>query len=158
MQKITTFLTFADQAEEAINFYMTLFPGATIDNISRWKGEGHCPPGTAMVINFTIAGQKFMALNSGSDFGFSNAISLYVKCDDQAEIDRIWNAILENGGKEMACGWIGDKWGVAWQIIPAQLDDLVGSDDAEANSRTLQALWGMVKLDLAALQAAHRGE
>ncbi len=146
-QKISTCLWFANNdGEQAAEFYVSLFDNSEI--LDRTKGE------TPLVVTFSLKGQEFMALNGGPHFRLSEAASIMAHCEDQAEIDRLWNALLDNGGQESQCGWLKDRWGVSWQIVPANLGDLFYSDDATANQRAQQAMFGMKKLDVAALKAA----
>jgi predicted 3-demethylubiquinone-9 3-methyltransferase (glyoxalase superfamily) len=156
MQKIYPMLWFENQAEEAANFYASLFPNSKVTDVSRYGPEGPGPEGSAMVVAFELDGQQFTALNGGPMFKFTEAVSFVVPCDTQAEIDRLWGA-LSAGGEEQQCGWLKDRFGLSWQIVPAQLGELMGSPDPEANRRVTQALFRMVKLDLAELQKAHAG-
>ena|SRR5665213_1201593 len=144
MQKIRTFLWFDDKAEEAARFYVSIFKNAKIESVS------------PMMVRFVLEGVEFMALNGGPQFAFTPAISLFVDCDGQAEVDALWAKLLE-GGEESRCGWLADKYGLSWQIIPKQLGDLMGDDDDEKSERVMQAMLGMVKIDVAALQRAHDG-
>jgi len=115
------------------------------------------PPGTVKVVEFTLFGQRFQAMAAGDHHPFNDAISMVVHCEDQAELDRYWNAILEAGGKAQACGWINDRFGVRWQIVPAKLDEWINDDDPVRTKRTFNAIWGMVKLDIAAIERARQG-
>lgn len=146
MQRITTFLWFDTQAEEAVKFYTSLFPNSRIVEVSRHNGA-------VMSVNFELEGQEFIALNGGPEYKFSEAISLLVKCETQAEIDRLWNALTE-GGEEGPCGWLKDKYGLSWQIVPTMLGDLLSHPDPEKVQRSMQALRQMKKLDIRALQEA----
>jgi len=157
MQKIHPMLWFDTQAEEAAEFYTSLFPDSRITDVTRF-GEGS--PGTAgtvMTVAFELAGQRFTALNGGPEFHFTEAISLYVDCADQAEVDRLWER-LTDGGEPSQCGWLKDRFGVSWQIIPTALGELMGDPDAERAGRVVQAMLGMSKIDVAALQRAWAGE
>lgn len=151
MPEITTFITYpGDKAEEAVRFYLSIFEDGKI--VSTMPGPGGKPMG----LTFRLLNQTFMAL-SGPDFPHSSGISLYVSCDTQAEIDRYWSRLTE-GGKEVQCGWLTDKFGVSWQIIPKILGQLLGHEDREKAGRAMQAMMGMQKLDIAALQRAFDGK
>lgn len=152
MQKITTFLWFNDQAEEAMNFYVSIFNNSKILNVNR-NEQGQVFYGT-----FQIEGQEFMALNGGPMFSFTEAISLYVNCNSQEEVDTLWDKLLAGGGEESMCGWLKDKFGLSWQIIPTQLGELLGDPDPVKAGRAMQAMLQMHKLDIAKLQAAHDGK
>ena len=146
-RKISTCLWFANNdGAEAAEFYVSLFDDAKI--LERARGE------RPLVVTFSLKGQEFMALNGGPHFKLSEAASIVAHCEDQAEIDRLWSAFLENGGEESQCGWLKDRWGVSWQITPANLGDLLYSADEAANQRAMQAMFSMRKLDVPALQAA----
>jgi len=154
MQKITPFLWYDGKAEEAANFYVSIFKNSRIESISRY-GEGMpAPAGSVMTVAFELAGQKFIALNGGPLYPFTNAVSFVVDCEDQAELDDIWNR-LSAGGSEIQCGWLKDKYGLTWQIVPAMLGRLMGQGSAKKSAAMMQALMGMVKLDIAALQRAY---
>ena len=156
MPKISTCLTYATQAEEAANHYVSVFDGK-IGNVMR-VGEGApLPAGSVITATFELFGETFMALNSGASFGFTAGMSLFVTCDTQAEIDRYWSKLLEGGGKEVRCGWITDKFGVSWQIVPKILPELLGDKDKAKAKRAMEAMIGMQKLDIAALKRAHEG-
>ncbi len=156
-QKITTFLWFAgEQALEAAQFYTSLFPGSSIDNIMRSAVEtpGNAQ-GSVLLVSFTMAGQRYEALNGRPPHeAVSNAVSLAVSCDDQAEVDRLWQALTADGGKPIMCGWLKDKFGFAWQITPKRLIELMNDADPAVAKRTMQAMMQMVKLDVATLEAA----
>lgn len=153
MQKITTFLTFNDQAEEAAIFYTSLFRNSEITNVS-YYGEGTpAPEGTVMFVTFRLDGQEFMALNGGPHFTFSEGISLFVNCEAQLEVDEFWEK-LSQGGEKGQCGWLKDKFGVSWQIIPSALIQLVQSKDPEKSKRAMAAMMQMTKIDLKALEEA----
>jgi predicted 3-demethylubiquinone-9 3-methyltransferase (glyoxalase superfamily) len=147
MQRITTFFWFDTQAEEAAKFYTTLFPNSKIVDVAR-NGD------TVMSVTFQLEGQEFMALNGGPQFQFNEAVSLFVKCETQAEIDRLWNALTEDGGEEGRCGWLKDKYGLSWQIVPTRLGELLGHPDPAQAQRSIQAMLQMNKLDIRALQEA----
>lgn len=151
MPEITTFISYNDQAEAAVRHYLSIFEGGKI--LSTMPG----PNGTVMSLTFQLLGQTFIALNGGPTFSFTQGFSLFVSCDTQAEIDRYW-AKLTEGGKEVQCGWLVDKFGVSWQIIPKNLGSLVFGKDPEKSGRAMQAMLAMKKLDIAALQRAYDGE
>ncbi len=157
MQKIITFLWFDNQAEEAANHYASIFPDSKIANVARYGDVGPGPKGSVMVVNFQLAGQEFMALNGGPEFKFNEAISLYVNCQDQDEVDELW-AKLSDGGEPGPCGWLKDKYGVSWQVIPTVLSELIGDPDPEKAGRAMQAMLKMGKLDIAALRRAYEGQ
>ncbi len=151
-RSITPCFWFDGNAEEAINFYASLFTNSKIVATSRYGEGAPLPAGTVMTISFELQGRPFMAINGGPQFQFSPAISLMVNCETQEEIDHLWNE-LSAGGETQACGWLRDRFGLSWQIVPAVLSELM-TGDAETSSRVVQALWGMVKLDIAALRRA----
>ena len=154
MQKITPFLWFDHQAEEAANFYTSLFKDSKIVSISRYGEGGPGPQGTVMTVNFQLEGQDFIALNGGPEFTFSPAISFFVDCATQAEVDRLWDKLTE-GGEEVQCGWLKDKFGLSWQIVPSGLSDLLNGKDAEGSRRAMQAMLQMKKLDLVKMRQAY---
>jgi predicted 3-demethylubiquinone-9 3-methyltransferase (glyoxalase superfamily) len=155
MQKITTFLTFDNQAEAAVNLYTSIFKNSKITSISRYP-QGTPAAGSVMTAAFELDGQEFIALNGGPSFSFSQGFSLMVSCETQAEIDELWSKLTE-GGKEVACGWLTDRFGVSWQIVPSILGKLMTDKDPAKAGRVGQALMGMVKLDIAALKRASEG-
>lgn len=154
MQKITTFLTFDNQAEEAVNLYTSVFKNSKIVNVSRYGEEGRGPEGTVMVASFEVEGQEFMALNGGPSFTFSQGISLLVNCDTQEEVDELWEKLSEGGEKE-PCGWLTDRFGVSWQIVPRVLGEMLSDKDPEKAKRVMNAMLQMSKLDIAALKRAY---
>ncbi|MBF8189544.1 VOC family protein [Nonomuraea sp. K274] len=156
MQKITTCLWFDDQAEEAAEFYTSLFGDSRIVEVQRHGEGGPGPAGTAMMVTFELAGQRFMALNGGPDHNFTEAISLYVDCGSQEEVDELW-AKLTEGGQESECGWLKDRWGLSWQIIPNRLSELLSDPDPARAQRAMQAMLGMRKIDIDAMEAAAKG-
>jgi predicted 3-demethylubiquinone-9 3-methyltransferase (glyoxalase superfamily) len=159
-QKISPFLWFDSQAEEAANFYVSVFKNAHIKIISRYGEAGRevhgREPGSVMVVDFELEGQTFTALNGGPLFKFNESISFVVSCDDQAEIDHFWKA-LSDGGRESQCGWLKDKFGLSWQVVPSQLPELIRSGDAKTQNRVMAAVMAMKKFDIAALTRAYRG-
>jgi predicted 3-demethylubiquinone-9 3-methyltransferase (glyoxalase superfamily) len=157
MQKISPFLWFDDQAEEAVAFYMSLFDGSRITTTLRYPESSTIgTPGSVMSLGFELGGQEFMALNGGPEFRFTPAISFYVHCDDQGEIDRLWNALLD-GGEPQQCGWITDRFGVTWQIVPNVLEELLTDEDQSKVQRVTEAFLQMEKFDIAELEAAYAG-
>jgi predicted 3-demethylubiquinone-9 3-methyltransferase (glyoxalase superfamily) len=155
-QKITPFLWFNDQAEEAVNFYTSIFKNSSIESLSRY-GEGEAGvPGPVMTATFQLDGQQFMALNGGPVYQFTPAISFFVDCETQQEIDDLWEK-LSDGGEVEQCGWLKDKFGVSWQIVPRLLGELMGDADPEKSGRVMQAMLQMVKLDIAQLRQAYDG-
>ena len=157
MQKITPYLWFDNQAEEAANFYTSIFKDSKIEDIQRYGEAGPGPEGTAMIVTFTLEGQQFFALNGGPQFKFTEAISLYVNCQTQAEVDELWQK-LADGGEEQMCGWLKDKYGLSWQIIPTALTELMSDPDPEKAGRVMQAMLQMQKIDVAELRRAYEGQ
>ena len=154
MQKITTFLWFDNQAEEAMNFYCSLFKNSKILSVSRYGEAGPGPKGQVMTGTFQLNGQEFMALNGGPEFKFTEAISLFVNCETQQEVDELWGKLSE-GGEEGSCGWLKDKYGLSWQIVPTLLGKLLGDKDAAKAQRVMQAMLKMKKIDTRILQEAY---
>ncbi|NUB45544.1 VOC family protein [Fertoebacter nigrum] len=153
--QVSTCLWFADQAEPAAMFYTGLVPGSAITGVLRHGAGGLLPQGTALTVSFHLAGRAFTALNGGMEVPFTHAHSMVVACQTQAEIDALWDGLLE-GGTPQQCGWLTDRYGLSWQIVPAILPELLAGGDA-ASARAMAAMMGMVKLDIATLEAAHRG-
>ena len=153
---ITTFLTYDTQAEEAAKLYTSLFGGA-IKQTMRYPAGGPRPEGAVLSVTFELFGQTYIALNGGSSFTFGPGFSLMVQVDTQAELDRLWSKLTENGGKEGQCGWLVDRFGVSWQIVPKQLQGMLSNKDRAKSGRAMQAMMGMRKLDLAKLQGAFDG-
>ncbi len=151
MPQITTFLTYNNQAEEAVRHYLSVFEEGRI------VGTMSGPNGSVLSVTFELFGRPFIALNGGPSFTFSQGISLFVGCDTQAEIDRYWTRLVEDGGKEVQCGWLVDKFGVSWQIIPKALGEMLGDKDAAKAGRAMQAMMKMKKLDVAVLKRAYDG-
>jgi predicted 3-demethylubiquinone-9 3-methyltransferase (glyoxalase superfamily) len=156
MQKIATFLWFDNQAEEAVNFYTSLFKGSKITEVAHYGEAGPGEKGSVMTINFTLQGQDFIALNGGPHFKFTEAVSLFVTCETQDEVDVLWHQLTE-GGQESQCGWLKDKYGLSWQIIPKTLMKLMSDPDREKVERVIQAMLKMKKIDSATLQKAYEG-
>ena len=158
MSKIAPCLWYDGQAEQAAQFYVSLLPDSRIDRVNRAPAD--YPAGKAgdvLTVDFTLAGQRFMGLNGGPEFGFTEAVSFIIECDDQAEVDRLWDAILAGGGKEVACGWIKDRWGLSWQITPKRLLELMADPDPARAKRTMEAMMQMVKIDIAEIERAADG-
>lgn len=153
MQKFTPFLTFAFEAEEAMNFYLGIFKDSKVISINRYSKGTPMPEGTVMTASFELQGQTFVALNAGPMFQFSPAISFVVNCEDQAEVDYYWDT-LSAGGKKMQCAWLTDKFGVTWQIVPKQLGQLLSDPDPAKAGRVMQAMMRMGKIVIADLQRA----
>jgi predicted 3-demethylubiquinone-9 3-methyltransferase (glyoxalase superfamily) len=153
----TTCLWFDGQPEDAANYYASIFENSKIGRISRYTEAGPGPAGSLIAVEFELNGQKFVGLNGGPQFTFNEAISFQIFCDDQEEIDYYWNA-LSAGGEEGRCGWLKDRFGVSWQVIPTGLADMLGDADPEKANDTTEAMFTMSKLDIAALQRAYEGE
>ena len=154
MQKIRTFLWFDGKAEEAANFYLGIFPDAKLGTVMRYGDAGPGPKGDVMLVNFALAGEEFIALNGGPQFSFTPAVSLFVTCETQAEVDHYWDR-LGNGGKPIQCGWLTDRYGLTWQIVPSVLLAMLQDADAARANRVMLAMMQMVKFDIAALQQAY---
>lgn len=152
MNKITPFLWFDTQAEEAMNFYVSIFPNSKVEGIQRAE-----PDGPVFTVQFQLDGQQFMALNAGPRFKFNEAISMFVSCETQAEVDELWGKLTADGGEESMCGWLKDKYGLSWQIIPTALGRLMGDPDPLKAKRVMEAMLKMQKIDIATLEAAHAG-
>ena len=153
MQKITPFLWFNGQAEEAANLYTSIFKNSKVVSVTRYGEAGPGPKGSVMSVTFQLEGQQFMGLNAGPQFSFTPAISFYVNCQTQEEVDDLWEK-LSAGGEKGRCGWLKDKFGLSWQIIPAALGELLGNKDAEKSKRAMQAMLQMDKIEIAKLQQA----
>ena len=157
MPRITTFLTFNDQAEAAVKLYTGVFKNSRITSTTRYGEGAPLPAGTLMSVEFELDGQPFMALNGGPSFAFSEGISLFVSCETQQEIDDYSAKLTAGGGQQGSCGWLTDRFGVSWQIVPTILGSLIGDADPAKAQRAMQAMLGMKKLDIAALRRAHEG-
>ncbi|MGD9721231.1 MAG: VOC family protein [Pirellulales bacterium] len=153
-QKITTFLWYDHQAEEAARLYCTLFKDSKIHKVTRYPDGGPAPAGSVMTVEFQLAAVQFIALNGGPHFKFTEAISLSVACEDQAEVDTLWSKLTAGGGQESQCGWLKDKYGLSWQIVPRVLMELLQSPDAAVATRVTQAMLAMRKIDIATLKRA----
>ena len=154
MQKISPFLWFDGNAEEAADFYVSLFKGSKILKIARYGEAGSGPAGAVMVVNFQIEGQDFIALNGGPLFKFTEAISFVINCQTQEEVDHYWNRLTAGGGQESQCGWLKDKYGLSWQVTPTILGELLSDKDQKKAQRVMQAMLQMKKIDIAALKRA----
>jgi predicted 3-demethylubiquinone-9 3-methyltransferase (glyoxalase superfamily) len=164
MQKIKTFLWYDKEAEEAANYYVSVFKNGKVTNVGRMtideetaKATGGKPGEQVLTVDFELFGQEYVALNGGPTFNFTEAISLMVLCDDQEEVDLYWDRLLGDGGKEDACGWLKDKYGLSWQITPRLLLECIGSPDKEAAGRAMQAMLQMQKIDIATIRRAYEG-
>lgn len=157
MSKITPFLWFDDRAEEAVELYTSIFKNSKIKEVSRYGEAGPGPAGQVMTVNFEIEGQEFIALNGGPVFKFTEAVSFVVNCETQEEVDDLW-VKLTDGGEEVQCGWLKDKFGLSWQIVPTKLGELMGAPDPVKAQRVTQAMLQMKKLDIAKLQLAYEGK
>ncbi len=157
MQKITPFLWFDSQAEEAMNFYVSIFKNSKVGSITRYGEAGPGPKGTVMSTTFQLEGQDFIALNGGPQFVFSPAISFFVNCETQEEVDNLWDK-LSAGGEQLQCGWLKDKYGLSWQIIPTALGEMLQDADLEKSARVMQAMLQMKKIDIADLKQAYEGQ
>ena len=157
MPTITPNLWFDTQGEEAAEFYCSIFPNSKITNVTYYGDAGPGPAGTVLTVDFVLDGQEYTAINGGPEFTFTEAISLLVNCDDQEEVDYYWEK-LTDGGQEIQCGWLKDRYGLSWQVCPGGMIDLLNDPDPERSQRAMQAMFGMKKLDIAALQAAADGD
>ncbi len=155
MQKITPFLWFDDQAEDAAKFYVSVFKNSKMGEVNRYPEGTPGTPGSVMTASFTLDGVDFVALNGGPEFTFTEAVSFVINCFGQEEVDYYWNKLTTDGGQESQCGWLKDKFGVSWQVVPEELSGLVGGPDPEGAKRAASAMMQMKKLDVAALQKAY---
>ncbi|MBD0259399.1 MAG: VOC family protein [Cytophagales bacterium] len=156
-QKITPFLWFESQAEEAARFYVSLFDNSAVTQVVRCGPGGPVPEGTVMTVAFRLAGQAFVALNGGKQIPFTDAVSFVINCHTQAEIDTLWTQLSAAGGATGPCSWLKDRYGLSWQVVPAELPELLSGPDAESAARVMQALCTMHKIDLETLRQAHAG-
>ncbi len=157
MPKIVPNLWFDTEAEEAAELYCSIFPNSRIVHVSRYTDVTPDRVGTVLTVDFELDGTRFTGLNGGPQFTFDEAVSFLVECEDQAEVDRYWDALTADGGEESQCGWLKDRFGLSWQIVPRGFNEMIASDDTAAVDRALRAMFTMRKLDLAALQAAYDG-
>lgn len=158
--RIFTFLWYATEAEEAARLYTSIFPDSRVNRVTALQSDSPSgPPGSVKVVDFTLMGQRYQAMSAGPHHEFNDAISIVVLCETQAELDRYWDALLANGGQPQACGWLVDRYGLRWQIVPRVMDELMGHPDADPvrSKRVSDAMMKMVKLDIAGLEAAYRG-
>ena len=158
MSKITPFLWFNDQAEEAMKFYISIFKNSKVGKVARYGDAGPGPKGSVMTASFELDGQEFTALNGGPHFKFTEAVSFVVNCEDQKEIDYYWTKLTSEGGQESQCGWLKDKFGLSWQIVPKILGKLLSDADPSRSQRVMQALMPMKKLIIDDLQKAYDGK
>jgi predicted 3-demethylubiquinone-9 3-methyltransferase (glyoxalase superfamily) len=159
MDKISPSLWFDGKAEEAAAFYTSLFPDSRIQSVDRTPGETPSGPAdSVLAVYFTLGERSFIAINGGPDFTFNEAMSLSIDCEDQAEVDRYWDALLADGGEPSVCGWLKDRFGVSWQVIPRRLPEMLSSPDREAAARALKVMLNQVKIDVAELERAFKGE
>src|SRR4051812_35753619 len=159
MSKISPCLWFDGDAEEAAKFYVSLLPDSRIETVQRNTVDGPGgKAGTVLVVEFTLAGQRFMAINGGMKVEYTHAVSFKIDCADQAEVDRLWDALLQSGGAAERCGWIRDRWGLSWQIVPSALLKYLGGPDKAGAQRAMAAMMGMVKLDIEGLRRAYEGK
>jgi predicted 3-demethylubiquinone-9 3-methyltransferase (glyoxalase superfamily) len=159
MAKITPCLWFDGVADEAANFYVSLLPDSHIDSVSRAPADNpSTPAGAVLVVDFTVAGQRFTGLNGGPEFRFTEAISFVIDCRDQEEVDRLWDALTANGGAPGRCGWLKDRYGMSWQVVPRQLGEMLGDPDREGARRAMEAMLRMTRIDIAELRRAFDGE
>ena len=158
MDKISPCLWFDGDAEEAARFYTSLFPNSHIDSVDRSPADTPSgPEGSVLTVTFTLAGRSYIGLNGGDDFKFNEAVSFSIDCDDQAEVDRYWEALLADGGEPSVCGWLRDRFGLSWQVIPRELTEMLKSKDRAAAKRAMEAMLKMVKIDVAELERAYAG-
>jgi predicted 3-demethylubiquinone-9 3-methyltransferase (glyoxalase superfamily) len=162
MQKITPFLWYDDNAEEAANFYCSIFKNSKVGSVTRYEGEGAKasgrPAGSAMTVEFELEGQKFVGLNGGPHFKFTEAVSFVINCETQEEVDHFWGKLTADGGAESQCGWLKDKFGLSWQVVPTILPELFKNKDAEKTKRVMHAMLQMKKIDIAKLREAAEQE
>lgn len=157
MKSITPCLWFDDRAQEAASFYTAIFPNSRIGEVERYTEAGPAEPGSVLTVTFELDGRPFMALNGGPVYTISPAISFVIPCKDQSEVDYYWDRLLQ-GGQAVQCGWLTDRFGVSWQVVPTRLTELLATSDPATATRVTEAMLGMIKLDIAGLEAAARGE
>jgi predicted 3-demethylubiquinone-9 3-methyltransferase (glyoxalase superfamily) len=156
-KSITPFLWFDTQAEDAAKFYTSIFDGSQIEDVSHYGESGPREAGSVMTVSFTLCGLRFVALNGGPQYTFSEAVSFSVECDTQEEVDYFWSRLTSDGGEPGPCGWLRDKFGLAWQVVPNALPELLSSDDREGAGRAMAAMMQMSKIDIAELRRAYEG-
>jgi predicted 3-demethylubiquinone-9 3-methyltransferase (glyoxalase superfamily) len=158
MSRIAPCLWFDGTAEQAAQLYTSLFPDSRIDNVNRSPADNpSTPAGAVVTVEFTLAGRPFIGLNGGPQFPFTEAVSFSIDCEDQAEVDRFWDGLIDGGGSPSQCGWLKDRFGVSWQVVPRQLSELLNGPDREGAARAMQAMLQMTKLDVAKLREAYEG-
>jgi predicted 3-demethylubiquinone-9 3-methyltransferase (glyoxalase superfamily) len=158
-EKVYPCLWFNHNAEEAANFYVSLLPDSRIDGVQRSPSDNpSMREGEVLLVDFTLAGQKLQGLNGGPEFKFSEAVSLVIQCEDQAEVDRLWDTLTKDGGEPGPCGWLKDRFGLSWQIVPRELNEMLGAPDKDGARRAMQAMLEMKKLDVEECRRAFRGE
>ena len=158
MPQLIPFLWYARDADEAVAYYCSIFPDSRIERITPMPVDSPSgPPGSVVVVDFVLMGRPVQAMTAGAHHAFNDAVSMMVEVDDQAELDRYWNALIADGGREIACGWCKDRWGLSWQITPRRLNQLMADPDIEVQKRVATAMMTMIKLDIAAIEAAARG-
>jgi predicted 3-demethylubiquinone-9 3-methyltransferase (glyoxalase superfamily) len=157
MSRVTPFLWYDDQAEEAATLYTSLFPNSSVDDVARYGDAGPGPAGSVMTVSFTLDGLPFVALNGGPMYRFTEATSFQIGCESQDEVDHYWYGLTADGGEEGPCGWLKDRYGLSWQVVPNVLFSLIGDADSERAARATKAMLGMHKLDIAELAAAANG-
>jgi predicted 3-demethylubiquinone-9 3-methyltransferase (glyoxalase superfamily) len=157
MPKLTPFLWFDTQAEEAAKFYVSVFPNSKLGTVVRTGEAGPGPKGSVLTAAFNLDGKEFVALNGGPAFGFTEAVSFVIDCKNQEEVDHYWSKLLEGGGKESQCGWLKDRYGLSWQITPTILIEMINDPDAKKAARVMQAMMKMVKIDIPTLKKAYEG-
>jgi predicted 3-demethylubiquinone-9 3-methyltransferase (glyoxalase superfamily) len=157
MPAITPNLWFDTQSEEAAEFYVSVFPNSKITNVTHYTDAGPREEGMVLTVDFVLDGQPYTAINGGPQFTFDEAISLHIMCEDQDEVDYYWDRLLEGGGEESQCGWLKDRFGLSWQVVPKGMEDLLSQPDSERAARGMKAMLGMQKIDLAAILAAAEG-
>jgi predicted 3-demethylubiquinone-9 3-methyltransferase (glyoxalase superfamily) len=157
MSRITPCLWFDGQAEDAAEFYTSLFPDSRIDDVSRSPADNPGTSAGAVLVLFTLSRQRFIGVNGGPQFPFTEAVSFQIDCEDQVDVDRYWEALVEGGGSHGQCGWLKDRFGLSWQVVPREMGELLGGPDREGAARAMQAMLQMQKLDVAKLRAAYEG-
>ena len=158
MSKVTPCLWFDGVAEEAANFYVSLLPDSRVEDVFRSPADNpSTPAGAVLVVEFTLAGRRFQGLNGGPQFPFTEAISLVIECEDQAEVDRLWDALTRDGGSPGPCGWLKDRYGLSWQIVPREMNEMLADPDQERAARAMEAMLEMSKIDIAAIRRAFDG-
>jgi predicted 3-demethylubiquinone-9 3-methyltransferase (glyoxalase superfamily) len=158
MDKITPCLWFDGKAEEAATFYTSLFPDSRIDKVNRSPADNPSTrKGEVLTVEFTLAGRPFIGLNGGPEFPFTEAVSFSIDCEDQAEVDRYWDSLIAGGGEPSVCGWLKDRFGVSWQVVPRQMNEMLNGSDRDGAQRAMEAMLEMTKLDVAKLQEAYEG-